>query len=166
MGISYSAPEPLSEIHNTDAFDCSEESLNRWLKQRARRSEKTGNARTYVVCTDNVVVGFYCLAAGSVARQDAIKKVQRNAPDPIPVIVLGRLAVDRTHQGRGLGRGLVKDALLRAVQASEVIGARAFIVHALDNRAQQFYEGLGFQESPVAPKTLMLSFKDIKQALS
>ncbi|WP_202951104.1 GNAT family N-acetyltransferase [Synechococcus sp. PCC 7336] len=148
----YRLPEPLAEIHGTDAFDCGDESLNDWLQRQSRQSEQVGNARTYVVCVENVVVGFYCLAAGSVVRQDAIKPMQRNAPDPIPAIVLGRLAIDLNHQGQGLGRGLVKDALLRGLQAANVIGARAFIVHALSDRASSSMKVWGSKNHPSRPK--------------
>ena len=123
-----------------------------------------GNARTYVVCFENVVVGYYCLSAGSIVRTEAIKSVQRNAADPVPAIVMGRLAIALSHQGQGLGRGLGKDALLRELQASDAIGARAFIVHALNEQVKQFYLGIGFKESIVAPKTLMIPFKDVRRA--
>ena len=125
------------------------------LKRRAHKNEGK-NARTYVVCTDDRVVGYYCLAAGSITRAEATKKVVRNAPDPIPVVIVARLAVDQTHHGQGLGKFLLKDALLRAIAASKAIGVRAVLVHALDNDAVGFYEQFGFQASPIDERTLML----------
>ncbi|HEY9828804.1 MAG TPA: GNAT family N-acetyltransferase [Stenomitos sp.] len=125
-----------------------------------------GASRTYVVAVDKVAVAYYCLAAGSVDSELTPGTVKRNMPDPIPVIVLGRLAVDLKHQKAGLGKGLIKDACLRTLNAAEVIGARALLVHALHDNGKSFYERCGFITSPIKPRTLMLPLKDIKAAIS
>jgi GNAT superfamily N-acetyltransferase len=143
-----------------EEFDCSEPKLNDWLRKHAKRNHEAGASRTYVVCLGDRVVAYYCLAMGSVSLNVAPGKVRRNMPDPIPVAVLGRLAVDRTLQGRGYGTGLVKDAVRRVVEVSTVIGVRALLVHAISQRARDFYLRSGFVESPVEPMTLMLSVQD------
>jgi hypothetical protein len=139
--LSVRAPEPIHAGHDLNGFDCGEAPLNDWLRRRAIRNEEAGASRTYVSCADpgNRVVGYYCLAAGAVARSSAPGRVQRNMPEPIPVMVLGRLAVDRRHRGPGLGRGLLKDAVLRTLQAAEIIGIRAILVHAVSQTAREFY---------------------------
>jgi GNAT superfamily N-acetyltransferase len=166
LGITYKAPEPLNPEHKIDFFDCGETSLNNWLKERAIKSESTGAARTYVVCADNRVVGYYCLSTGSVMRDQAPGKIKQNMPDPIPVIIVGRLAVDRNHQGQGLGKALIKDAVLRSLQASVIAGIRAILVHALNEKAKQFYtEKCGFISSRLDPLTLMLNLSEAQKSL-
>jgi GNAT superfamily N-acetyltransferase len=162
----YSAPIHLTPDLNTESFDSGEASLNRWLGERALDSEANGAARTYVVCLKEQVVGYYCLSTGSVIRSQAPGKIRRNMPDPIPVIVLGRLAVDLNHQGKGIGKALIKDAVQRTLQASEIAGIRAILVHALDEKAKEFYEQSGFLSSPIYPLTLMLTLLDAKKSLS
>jgi GNAT superfamily N-acetyltransferase len=164
--MTYTAPEPLDPKHKIDLFDCGEVTLNNWLKERALKSESSGAARTYVVCSDNRVVGYYCLSTGSVMRSQAPSKIRRNMPDPIPAIVVGRLAVDRNHQGQGLGKALIKDAVLRSLQASEIVGIRAILVHALNEKAKQFYtDQCGFLPSSLYPLTLMLTLSEAKKTL-
>lgn len=150
------APEPLAEHHVLDGFTCSEATLAQWLKQRARRNTGQGASRTYVVCAENEVVGFYSLSAGAVTHERAPSSIRRNMPDPVPVFLLGRLAVHQQWSGLGIGAGLLKDALLRSLGASKTIGARALLCHALTESARHFYLKHGFIESPVDPKTLML----------
>lgn len=151
------APQPLAQIHDLSAFDCGEPVLNDWLKRRAFANQVTGASRTFVVLSErNQVLAYYSLAAGAIALGEAIGSVRRNMPDPIPVMVLGRLAVDRACQGRQLGSALLKDALLRTVGVAENVGIRALLVHAINEEAKQFYVRRGFQESPVNPYTLML----------
>ncbi len=161
--MTYTLPESLLPHHQVETFNCSEPGLNLWLRQRALKSERDGAARTYVVCWENRVVGYYCLATGNIKHQEALGKVKRNMPDPIPVIVLGRLAVDIGHQRQNLGKGLVKDAILRTLQASEIVGIRAILVHALNEEAKRFYvEKCGFSPSPVHPLTLMVTLAEVK----
>ncbi|MGZ9074062.1 MAG: GNAT family N-acetyltransferase [Rhodoplanes sp.] len=145
---------PLNAGHELDAFDCGTDSLNTWLRKRALRNERDGASRTYVVRVDQRVVAYYCLAAGAVAVATAPGKVRRNMPDPIPVMVLGRLAVDRAWQGKSLGTALLADAVKRTLAAAEVAGIRAIIAHAISDAAKQFYEERGFTASPAAPMTM------------
>jgi GNAT superfamily N-acetyltransferase len=165
---SLRAPEPISGAHDLTGFESGESSLDDWLRRRALRNEASGGSRTYVVCTDpgNQVVGYYCLSAGAVAHVDAPGRVRRNMPDPIPVMVLGRLAVDRSFQGRGLGRLLLRDAILRTLQAASIAGIRAILVHAISAEARQFYERCGFSASPIDSMTLMIAIGDADRALS
>lgn len=152
-----SAPAPLAEVHRLDSFRCSEVVLEIWLKQRARRNQHDGASRCYVVCTDVDVVGYYGLAAGAVSHMQASGSVRRNMPDPIPVIVLGRLAVHTDWMGRGIGAGLLKDAVLRALRLSQEMGFRAMPCHALTEDAKHFYLHHGFSDSPIEPLTVMLN---------
>lgn len=161
-----SAPAPLNVSHEVAAFDCGEAALNRWLAQQALKNEAGGASRTYVVCASDRVVGYYCLAAGAVVRDTAPKPMQRNMPDPIPVMVLGRLAVDRDYQHRGIGRALLRDAILRVLGVAESVGVKAMLVHALSDKAKGFYVAHGFRESPVEPMTLCLVLDSARQALS
>lgn len=156
-----STPEPLQEQHDLNPFDCGETLLNEWLKQRARKNEVLGASRTFVVCDERTVVGYYALAAGSVTHELAASKIKRNMPDPIPVIVLGRLAIDQQWKGKGLGYSLLQDALLRCHAAAQHIGARALLVHALSDSAKQFYEHFGFRVSPINERTLMILLSEI-----
>lgn len=157
MNLALSAPQPLAVIHLLDRFTCGEVSLDEWLKRRALSNQLSGASRTFVVTEqEQQVVGYYALAAGAVAHQLATSGVRRNMPDPIPVLVLARLAVDDRAQGRQLGAALLQDAVQRAVAVSQNAGVRALLVHALHERAKQFYLRYGFQESPQHPMTLML----------
>lgn len=155
------APAPLSSRHHLDSFRCSEPSLERWLKERARKNEAEGASRTYVVSVEDVVIGYYCLSAGAVARGSTPSGLRRNMPDPIPVIILGRLAVHLDYTGRGIGEGLLKDAVLRSFQISEELGVRALLCHAISESAKSFYLKRGFIESPVDPMTVMLSLSTL-----
>ena len=158
-------PEKLKPSHQLDVFDCGIPSLNDWLKRRALRNEQEGASRTYVVCVENQVVGYYCLAAGAICCLDAPGRVRRNMPDPIPVVVIGRLAVHQNWQGQRLGRALLRDAVLRTLGAADVAGVRAILVHALSEDAKCFYSRCGFVESPTHPMTLVVMLKDIKASL-
>ena len=148
MGV-IQAPALLGEEHLLEDFDCGHVSLNDWLKKRALKATKLGAAaRTFVVCDDNQrVIGYYALASGLVSR---------NSPDPVPVVLLARLAVDLNYSGKGIGRGLLKDAFCRVYAAAEHIGIRAILVHALDEQARSFYVKHGFYDSPTNEMTLML----------
>ena len=151
------APESLSADHQLDAFACGEPVLDEWLKRRALGNQTSGASRTFVVTTsERDVMGYYALAAGAVAHRDATRSIRQNMPDPVPVMVLARLAVDVRAQGIKLGAALLQDALQRCVMVSQNMGVRAILVHALNERARQFYEHYGFKASPAHPMTLML----------
>jgi predicted N-acetyltransferase YhbS len=152
-----SPPEKLSGEHDLSAFDCGEPVLNDWLRRRALQNEASGASRTYVVCAGKRVLGYYTLEVGAVAHAEAPGRIRRNMPDPVPVMVLGRLAVDKSTQGRHIGGGLLRDAVLRTVQAAEIAGIRAILVHAISGEAKRFYEGYGFVASPVDPLTVMIA---------
>src|SRR2546425_5444577 len=134
------APEKLTAEHDVSAFKSGEPTLDDWLKRRALANEESGASRTYVVCSNNRVVGYYALANGTVAHNEVTGRVRRNVPQPIPVMVIGRLAIDEAHQGRGLGAALLRDAILRTLQAAEIAGIRAILVHAISEDAKKFYE--------------------------
>jgi len=159
-----SAPEHLTPEHDLATFDSGVPALDDWLKRRALANEQGGASRTYVVCAGGRVVGYYALATGGVAQAAAPGRVRRNMPDPVPVMVLGRLAVDRAYQDQGLGVGLLRDAVLRILQAAELGGIRAILVHAISDEAKRFYERHGFVASPIDPMTLMITVADAKRA--
>jgi len=164
-----SAPEPLLATHDIERFDCDEPVLNEWLKKRALKNENAGASRTFVVChnngSHNPVVGYYVLATGSVMHKDAPSKVRRNMPQPIPVMVLGRLAIDKKHQSIGIGRGLLRDAILRTLSVSKQASIKALLVHALSKTAHKFYQQCGFTESPLDSMVLMITLKEAEQHL-
>ena len=161
--MQFSPPEPLAASHRLDEFECGEAVLDDWLKRRALANQSSGASRTFVVTdADGLVRGYYAMAAGAVAHQLATSSVRRNMPDPVPVLVLARLAVDRRTQGQHLGASLLQDAVNRAVAVSHNAGVRALLVHALHEKAKQFYEQYGFQPSPTHPMTLMLRLSSVK----
>jgi GNAT superfamily N-acetyltransferase len=154
------APEPLTASHETGGFACGVPSLDDWLKKQALKNEVSGASRTYAVCESGSrnVVGFYALATGSAARKQAPGRIsRRQMPEPVPVAVLGRLAVDERWHGCGIGSGLLKDAVIRTMAAARHVGIRALLVHALNEQAKAFYLERGFIASPIEPMTLMLS---------
>lgn len=158
-------PEKLSSDHDLAQFQCGEPALDDWLRRRALQNEESGASRTYVVCVGKRVLGYYALAVGAVAHIGAPGRIRRNMPDPVPVMVLGRLAVDRSVHGRGLGPALLRDAVLRTLQAAEIAGIRAILVHAISESAKRFYEGWGFIPSPVDPVTLMITVAEARRAI-
>lgn len=160
--MSLSAPAPLTDYHILDAFRCAETELEIWLKQRARRNQTDGASRCFVVCKGDAVIGYYALAAGAVLHPQAPGSVRRNMPEPIPVVVLGRLAVHVEWAGKGVGAGLLKDAILRSLRLSEELGVRALLCHAISQSAKKFYLHHGFIESPIEPMTLMLNLTRLK----
>ena len=154
------APQPLTADHQLNTFNCGETSLDEWLKRRALLNQSNGASRTFVVVDESqLVMGYYALAAGAVHHQDATRSIRQNMPGPIPVMVLARLAVDIRTQGMQLGAGLLRDAIDRSLAVANNTGVRALLVHALHERAKQFYLYFGFQASPVHPLTLMLRLK-------
>ena len=160
LSLALSVPTPLSDGHRLDDFQCTASELTRWLLERARQNQASGASRCFVVCDEQQnVVGYYALAAGAVSHEHAPGRIRRNMPDPIPVIVLGRLAVHVDRVGQGIGQGLLKDAVQRTLQACEQVGARALLCHAIDEAAKAFYSRHGFIESPIHDMTLMLSLR-------
>lgn len=155
--------EKLRADHVIDGFDCGREALNRYLARFALANQKSGAAQTYVAVASEVVVGYHSLAVGEVARDEAPERLGKGlAHHPIPIMLLARLAVSVEWQGRGLGSGLLKDAMRRTIQAADIAGIRAFAVHAKDEAARGFYEHYGFQPSPTDPLHLFLLIKDIR----
>lgn len=161
-----SAPVPLTSEHNVSGFDCGEPALNDWLQHRALKNEGRFS-RTYVVCEGDLVVAYFCILAGAVERAAAPSKVRRNAPDTIPVSVIGRLAVSRDHAGKGLGADILSDALRRIAVASQSIGIGAVLVHAKDEAAKRFYlKCAEFIEYPEDSRTLFLPIETVVAAFS
>ena len=164
--MTVEAPRPISPSDVTTAFDSGDAALDRYLAQRALANHISDLSRCYVCCDETgSIVGFYTLSAVSVGRAHAPGALRRNAPDPLPAVLLGRLAVDRAVQGRGLGRGLVRDAILSTLAAADRIGVRVLLVHAKDSAAAAFYERLGFRRSPTDPLHLMLPLADARESL-
>jgi GNAT superfamily N-acetyltransferase len=161
-----SSPVLLTKDHDRNSFDCGVPALNDYLKKYALQNQKKHAARTYVAIRGNRIVGYYSLAYGSVSLEEAPQSVKSGLPrHPIPVILLARLAVDSTEQGRGLGAALLKDALLRTIQAAEITGLRAILVHAKDDATKRFYEKFGFEPSPIDTYHLFLRLTDILLSL-
>ena len=161
-----SAPAPLALHHDVSRFSSGVPALDTWLRGKARLNEAKGGARTYVACDGDRVAGFYSLAASSVERRRVSSRVGRNMPEPIPVILLGQLAVDTDYQGRRLGSDLLIDAARRALAASDLIGARAIVVQAIDDKARSFYERFGFRPfSEREPLMLLLRTSELTTLL-
>jgi GNAT superfamily N-acetyltransferase len=159
--------EPISESHDVSQFDCgAHESLNDWLKRFALTNQNNESVRTYVVHRSDSVVGYYSISAGSVSVEEAPSRVAKGlARHPVPIILLARLAVDRNEKGTGLGKALLKEALLRIAHAADIVGARAVLVHAIDEQARKFYRHFGFEPSPLHELQLMLLMKDLRKSI-
>jgi len=164
MGLSM-CPVALTDSHEIAEFDCGNDTLNEWLTKRALKNQNSGASRTFVICQDNQVIGYYALANGSVERMATPKSISRNMPEPIPVMVMGRLAIDTRMQGQGLGSALLKGALLRTLSVSKNVGIRAILVHAISENARRFYLSYGFLVSPIDTMTLMLPVRHIEGLL-
>jgi GNAT superfamily N-acetyltransferase len=160
-----SAPTPLGPLHSLDTFDCGIASLDNWLKRRALMNQVSGASRTFVACEEDTVVGYYALASGAISMASTPGKFRRNMAEPIPVVVLARLAVSKSHHGLGIGRGLFQDAACRVIDAAGSIGIRGMIVHAISDEAKAFYLRLGLIESPLEPMTLMVTLADLRASL-
>jgi GNAT superfamily N-acetyltransferase len=160
-----SKPAALKQGHDLGAFDCERDAINNWLRNRAKRAEgDTG--RTYVVCRGpKKVIGFYALAAGAVEHNKAPGALRRNAPEPIPVIILAQFGVDREEKRQGIGADLLSHAMRRALQAAKIIGARALLIHALDAAAAQYYRSHNFRPLDERGETFYLSMKEMRDAL-
>ena len=164
--ILYNAPELLTREHNPSSFACGKPPLNQYIKKYALLNQDRDISRTYVTTKDAQVVGYYTLAFGSISHDEAPAKVKEELPQyPIPVILLARLAVDLKEKGKGLGKGLLRDAMLRTLQAADIGGLRAMLTHAKDEDAKRFYTKFGFEESPVDPLHLTLTIANIRANL-
>lgn len=164
--MSFPPPTLLTTDHDIERFDCGTPALNLWLQRHALANQESRAARTIVVCSGNRVMGYYAIAAGSVIHTQATGKLRRNMPDPVPMALLGRLAVDRTAQKVGLGAGLLKDAVLRILQAADLLGIRGILVDAVDDRARSFYEKFGFRATPAMPPKLMVTLAEIENNIA
>lgn len=159
----YSAPEKLNKKHKTKSFDCGYEHLNEYLKKYAFQNQKKNISNTFVTEKDNVIAGYYTLTFGSVAKLDLPQQKQQRLPNyPIPVMIIGRLAVDKKEQGNGVGKALLKDAILRTLQASEIADIKAIMVQAKDKAAKDFYLKYDFIESSIDELLLFLPIEFIK----
>ncbi len=160
------APTPITAGHLRTEFDCGEPSLNDWLRKRALKNQASGASRCFVLCAGDEVIGYYSLSAGAISLDAAPNAMRRNMPNPLPVLLLGRLAVDRRHYNQGLGRALLRDAMLRAVGVAGAAGVVAILVHALSEPAKRFYAACGFVESPLQPMTLLMTIATIRLILA
>ncbi|MEJ7935730.1 GNAT family N-acetyltransferase [Sphingobium sp. AN558] len=163
--MSLSAPAPLADHHILDGFDSGVPSLDEWLRRRARANQASGASRTFVICEGDDVEGYYALSSGSISTKMASGRMRRNMPEPIPIVVLGRLAIGKAYQGKGIGRALVCDAAKRVIVAGDEIGLRGIVVHAINEEAKAFDLALGFLQSPTSDMTLMIPIDDLKAAL-
>lgn len=167
MSAAYAPVRKLSATDQVDGFDCGQPALNQFLQRFALVNQKANSAQTYVCCQDDVVVGYYSLAVGSVDPRSTPSRVMKGlARHPVPVMILARLAVDKDHQRKGLGQALLKDALLRTAQAADIAGIRCLLVHAKDDAARHWYETWEFEPSPTDPYHLFLMLKDLKSLLA
>lgn len=162
QNLTINAPEPLAPHHAIDSFDCGDVSLDIWLKTKALNNENSGGSRTYVICQENKVIGYYALASGGVSSEKVPAKIRRNMPSPIPVMILGRLTIDKNHQGKRLGSFLLRDAILRIYQVSKIVGIKAILVHAISEKAKAFYLQHGFRNSPIDEMLLFLTLTEVE----
>lgn len=163
--MALTVPALLAEIHELDEFNSGEAALDEWLKRRARANLSSGASRVFVICEETRVTGYYALSSSCIAPAIVPGRFRRNMPDPIPVVLLGRLAIDKAWQGKGIGRALFRDAAMRVSQAAEAIGVRGIVVHAISDDARKFYLAIGFTECPHEPMTLVVTLQDIRASL-
>jgi GNAT superfamily N-acetyltransferase len=163
--VVLSTPQPLADHHQTENFLSGIASLDDWLKRRAHANQASGASRTFVVSDGQKIVGYYALASGALHANSAPGHFRRNMPEPIPIAILARLAVDQAYQGHGLGRAMVRDGAQRVLNAAAAIGIRSIITHAISEEAKKFYLSLGFDPSPIEPMTLMITLANIKASL-
>lgn len=159
-------PAPITADQELTNFDCGESSLNEWLKKRGLKNHVAGASRCFVVCAGAEVIGYYSLSAGAISHQAAPKAMRRNMPNPLPILLLGRLAVDRRYHNQRIGQALLRDAMIRAVSVASDAGVFALLVHALSDQAKQFYLSRGFVESPLQPMTLIMTIETIRSILA
>ena len=164
--LNFAPPTPITADHDLANFDSGEWSLNEWLKRRAFKNHAAGATRCFVLCAGATVIGYYSLSAGAISHVAAPKALRRNMPDPLPVLLLGRLAVDKHHHNQGIGQALLRDAMLRAVNVAGDAGVFAILVHAISDQARQFYLSRGFVESPLQPMTLLMTIETIRSILA
>jgi GNAT superfamily N-acetyltransferase len=166
IALDLTPPTPITADQELTNFDSGEFSLNEWLKKRAFKNQAAGASRCFVLCTGVEVIGYYSLSAGAISHEAAPKAMRRNMPDPLPVLLLGRLAVDKRYHNRGIGQALLRDAMMRAVNVSGNAGVFAILVHALSDQAKQFYLSRGFVESPLQPMTLIMTIETVRSILA
>ena len=164
--FDFSPPEAINTGHDLSAFDSGEPMLDDWLKRRALKNHAAGASRCFVICNGTAVAGYYCLSAGAINHEAAPKAMRRNMPDPLPVLLLGRLAIDKRFHNQGLGKSLLRDALIRSVAIAENAGVVAVLVHALSEQARRFYLSRGFVESPLQAMTLMMTVETVRRVLA
>ena len=164
--LHLTAPTPISDKHELDHFDSSAPSLDEWLKKRALKNQASGASRCFVICNGKKVIGYYTLSAGAISHETAPKAMRRNMPNPLPVLLLGRLAIDKNYHNKGLGSTLLRDALIRSVSVASDAGIFAILVHALSEQAKRFYLSRGFVESPLQPMTLMMTLETVHTILT
>jgi GNAT superfamily N-acetyltransferase len=164
--LDFTPPAPITADQKLADFDSGESSLNAWLKKRAFKNHMSGASRCFVLCADANVIGYYSLSAGAISHEAAPKPMRRNMPNPLPVLLLGRLAVDKRYHNQGIGQALLRDAMLRAVNVAGDARVFALLVHALSDQAKQFYLSRGFVESPLQPMTLIMTIETIRSILA
>ncbi len=164
--LDLTAPTPINADHVLSDFESGEPSLDEWLKKRALKNHASGASRCFVLCNGKTVIGYYSLSAGAISHEASPKAMRRNMPDPLPVLLLGRLAVDRRYHNQGLGQALLRDAMIRAVAVSSDARVFAILVHALFEQAKRFYLSRGFVESPLQSMTLMMTLKTVRDILA
>ncbi|MDO9103357.1 MAG: GNAT family N-acetyltransferase [Methylovulum sp.] len=164
--LDLAPPAPITAGLDVSNFDSGEFSLNEWLKRRAFKNHASGASRCFVLCVGAEVIGYYSLSAGAISHESAPKSMRRNRPDPLPVLLLGRLAVDKRYHNQGIGQALLRDAMLRAVNVSGDAGVFALLVHALSDKAKQFYLSRGFVQSPLQTMTLMMTLDTVRALLA
>jgi len=163
--LDFAPPAPITADQELANFDSGVLSLNEWLKRRAFKNHASGASRCFVLCAGATVIAYYSLSAGAISHEAAPKAMRRNMPDPLPVLLLGRLAVDRHYPNQGIGQALLRDAMLRAVNVASDAGVFAILVHALSDQAKQFYLSRGFVESPLQPMTLFMTIETVRSIL-
>lgn len=164
--LDLKSPIPISETHSLSDFDSGEPFLDEWLKKRALKNHAVGASRCFVLCKGTRVIGFYCLSAGAISHEASPKAMRRNMPDPLPVLLLGRLAIDKQYQNQGLGRALLRDAMQRAVNIAVDAGVFAILIHAISDQAKLFYLSRGFVQSPLDPMTLLMTIETMRAILA
>ena len=160
------APAPIAEDHALSDFDSGEVFLDEWLRKRAVKNHASGASRCFVVCCGASVIGYYSLSAGAIGHEASPKAMRRNMPDPLPVLLLGRLAIDKRYQHQGIGRALLRDAMIRAANVSRDAGVCAILVHAISDQAKRFYLSQGFVQSPLQAMTLLMTIETVRSILS
>ena len=166
IALNLTPPSPITADQERVNFDCGEFSLNEWLKKRALKNHAAGASRCFVLCAGTNVIGYYSLSAGAIGHEAAPKAMRRNMPNPLPVLLLGRLAIDKRYHNQGIGQALLRDAMMRTVNVSGDTGVFAILVHAISNQAKQFYLSRGFVESPLQPMTLIMTVETIRSILA